>query len=77
MQHKRFFLKKKNIGRSDRDVCVPAIAPGSDAHREASEARIPRSDKGSRSCAEAVENASAATMLTNAWTRERGHATHA
>ena len=45
-----------------------AIVPGSDAHREASKARIPRSDKGSKSCAETVEDVSAVTMLTNAWT---------
>ena len=72
-------LKKMSvlIVTSVYQAAAQAIVPGSDAHREASKARIPRSDKGSKLCAEAVEDASAATMLTNAWTGDRGHATHA
>ena len=45
-----------------------AIVPEGDANRAATTTRIPRSDKGSKSCPEAQEDTPSATMLSNAWT---------
>ena len=56
------------IATSVYQAAAHVIVPGGDANHDASEARIPRSDKGTRSSAEAEEDASAATMLTIAWT---------
>ena len=69
--------KEKKTQPHVYQAAANAIVPGGDENREASKARIPRSDKGTRSSAEAEEDASAATMLTIAWTGTPGHATRA
>ena len=68
MQHQ--ILKKMSvlIATSVYQAAGHAIVPGCDANREATTTRIPRSDKGSKSCPEAQEDTPSATMLSNAWT---------